>query len=270
MGISLGRLVDEIGGGVPGQERFKAVQTGGPSGGIIPYHLKETFTDYHSHPPRPYPRKERNFRGLRFHGSDRVDHGGGGMIVMDDHDCVVDVARYFLNFLHEESWPEVLPCLWGLKGMLENLNRIAGARACRRISMPWRAWGRPWWTGRFAAWAVRSQPRAHQYPVLQRRVPGPHRGPQMPGGSLPGPHHLSHRPGGVQWLRAVLADCPGRTSAAKKRRPTPLTPGPVSAVGPARPCARWMPSAWRKEVRRWRPKSKRNYILDKCISPDYT
>ena len=126
MGISLGTLVEEIGGGVPGQDRFKAVQTGGPSGGIIPYQLKEEFTDYHFHPPdvKPADKMELSvdFDSMAQTGSIM---GGGGMIVMDDHDCVVDLARYFLRFLEEESCGKCLPCRLGLKGMLEFLNNFA-------------------------------------------------------------------------------------------------------------------------------------------------
>ncbi len=107
MGIPLGRIVEEIGGGVPGQEGFKAVQTGGPSGGIIPYELKDTPVDFDS---------------LTKVGSMM---GSGGMIVMDRRDCVVDVARYFLRFLEEESCGKCLPCRLGLKAMLEFLNRFS-------------------------------------------------------------------------------------------------------------------------------------------------
>jgi len=107
MGITLGRIVEEIGGGVPGQDRFKAVQTGGPSGGCIPYELKDTPVDYDS---------------LAKVGSIM---GSGGMIVMDQRDCVVDVARYFLHFLEEESCGKCLPCRLGLKSMLEYLDRFA-------------------------------------------------------------------------------------------------------------------------------------------------
>jgi NADH:ubiquinone oxidoreductase subunit F (NADH-binding)/ferredoxin len=110
---------------VPGQDRFKAVQTGGPSGGIIPYELKEEFTDYHYHPPDFVPEKKEisvDFDSMALTGSIM---GGGGMIVMDDHDCVVDVARYFLNFLQEESCGKCLPCRLGLKGMLEFLDRFS-------------------------------------------------------------------------------------------------------------------------------------------------
>jgi NADP-reducing hydrogenase subunit HndC len=107
MGITLAQIVEEIGGGVPGQDRFKAVQTGGPSGGCIPYELKNTPVDYDS---------------LSKVGSIM---GSGGMIVMDQRDCVVDVARYFLHFLEEESCGKCLPCRLGLKSMLEFLDRFA-------------------------------------------------------------------------------------------------------------------------------------------------
>ncbi|MEW6386476.1 MAG: NADH-ubiquinone oxidoreductase-F iron-sulfur binding region domain-containing protein [Thermodesulfobacteriota bacterium] len=107
MGISLGRIVEEIGGGVPGQDWFKAVQTGGPSGGCVPYELKDTPVDYDS---------------LSQVGSIM---GSGGMIVMDKRDCVVDVARYFLHFLEEESCGKCLPCRLGLKSMQEYLDKFA-------------------------------------------------------------------------------------------------------------------------------------------------
>ena len=107
MGITLQQIVEGIGGGVPGQDRFKAVQTGGPSGGCIPYELKDTPVDYDS---------------LGKVGSIM---GSGGMIVMDKRDCVVDVARYFLHFLEEESCGKCLPCRLGLKSMLEFLDKFA-------------------------------------------------------------------------------------------------------------------------------------------------
>jgi NADP-reducing hydrogenase subunit HndC len=126
MGISLGTLVEEIGGGVPGQGRFKAVQTGGPSGGIIPYELKEEFTDYHFHPP-DFKVSDKMELSVDFDSMAQTGSimGGGGMIVMDDHDCVVDLARYFLRFLEEDSCGKCLPCRLGLKGMLEFLNNFA-------------------------------------------------------------------------------------------------------------------------------------------------
>ncbi len=99
MGITLGRIVEEIGGGVPGRDEFKAVQTGGPSGGCIPWELKDTPVDFDS---------------LTRVGSMM---GSGGMIVMDKRDCMVDVAKYFLEFLMDESCGKCVPCRMGLERM---------------------------------------------------------------------------------------------------------------------------------------------------------
>lgn len=107
MGVPLSRIVEDIGGGVPGKDQFKAVQTGGPSGGCIPYSLKDVPVDFDS---------------LTKIGSMM---GSGGMIVMDDTDCVVDVARYFLKFLEDESCGKCLPCRLGLQGMLQFLERFS-------------------------------------------------------------------------------------------------------------------------------------------------
>jgi len=107
MGIPLNDLIQKIGGGVPGQGHFKAVQTGGPSGGCLPFELGHTPVDFDS---------------LTRAGSMM---GSGGMIVMDDRDCVVDVARYYLGFLEDESCGKCLPCRLGLKGMLHFLDRFA-------------------------------------------------------------------------------------------------------------------------------------------------
>lgn len=131
MGTTLGRLIEEIGGGVPGQARFKAVQTGGPSGGIIPYEFRDISTD-----DRKLSREELTSRELitktagfpvEFDSFVQAGSilGGGGMIVMDDTDCVVDLARYFLNFLGEESCGKCLPCRLGLRGMLDFLDKFA-------------------------------------------------------------------------------------------------------------------------------------------------
>jgi len=107
MGMPLIDLVEKIGGGVPGRDRFKAVQTGGPSGGCLPYALRDTPVDFDS---------------LSKAGSMM---GSGGMIVMDDGDCVVDVARYFLSFLMDESCGKCLPCRLGLKSMYQFLDRFS-------------------------------------------------------------------------------------------------------------------------------------------------
>ncbi len=106
MGITLGQIIYDIGGGIPGGKEFKAVQTGGPSGGCIPRELLDLPIDY---------------EGLSKAGSMM---GSGGMIVMDEDTCMVDVARYFLNFTQEESCGKCPSCRLGTKQMVHILNRI--------------------------------------------------------------------------------------------------------------------------------------------------
>jgi NADH:ubiquinone oxidoreductase subunit F (NADH-binding)/Pyruvate/2-oxoacid:ferredoxin oxidoreductase delta subunit/(2Fe-2S) ferredoxin len=110
MGISLRDIVFGIGGGVPKKKAFKAVQTGGPSGGCIPERFLDLPVDYQK---------------LTEVGSIM---GSGGMIVMDQDTCMVDVARYFLDFLKEESCGQCNPCREGIKQMLAVLNRICDGR----------------------------------------------------------------------------------------------------------------------------------------------
>lgn len=106
MGITLREIVYQIGGGIPKGKRFKAIQTGGPSGGCIPESLLDLPVD---------------FDRLQEAGSMM---GSGGMIVMDEDNCMVDMARYFVNFLQEESCGKCTPCREGLQQMGEILNRI--------------------------------------------------------------------------------------------------------------------------------------------------
>ncbi|NWG01979.1 MAG: NADH-quinone oxidoreductase subunit NuoF [Syntrophaceae bacterium] len=106
MGITLRQIVYDIGGGIPGGKRFKAIQTGGPSGGCIPESLLDLPVD---------------FDRLQEAGSMM---GSGGMIVMDEDNCMVDMARYFVQFLQEESCGKCTPCREGLQQMGEVLNRI--------------------------------------------------------------------------------------------------------------------------------------------------
>jgi len=106
MGITLREIVFGIGGGVPGGKRFKAVQTGGPSGGCIPESLLDLQVD---------------FQKLTEVGSMM---GSGGMIVMDEDTCMVDVARYFVGFLEKESCGKCVPCREGLAAASQVLGRI--------------------------------------------------------------------------------------------------------------------------------------------------
>jgi NADH-quinone oxidoreductase subunit F len=106
MGITLKEIIFDIGGGIPNDKKFKAVQTGGPSGGCIPEDLLDIPVDYES---------------LAKAG---CIMGSGGMIVMDETTCMVEVARYFLSFTQEESCGKCVPCRIGTKRMLETLTRI--------------------------------------------------------------------------------------------------------------------------------------------------
>ncbi|MBI4946107.1 MAG: NADH-quinone oxidoreductase subunit NuoF [Bacteroidetes bacterium] len=106
MGITLRDIVYKIGGGIPGGKKFKAVQTGGPSGGCIPEKLLDLKVD---------------FDELTKVGSMM---GSGGMIVMDEDTCMVDVARYFINFLTDESCGKCVPCREGLRQMRKILTNI--------------------------------------------------------------------------------------------------------------------------------------------------
>jgi len=110
MGISLREIVYEIGGGIPNGRKFKAVQTGGPSGGCIPKNLIDLPVD---------------FDQLKKAGSIM---GSGGMIVMDDRTCMVDVAKYFLTFLEDESCGKCVPCRVGIRRMRELLEDITSGR----------------------------------------------------------------------------------------------------------------------------------------------
>jgi NADH-quinone oxidoreductase subunit F len=106
MGIPLREVVYTIGGGIPGGKKFKAMQTGGPSGGCIPEQLLDLRV---------------GFDELTSAGSMM---GSGGMIVMDEDTCMVDVARYFIEFLTEESCGKCVPCREGLRQMHRILTRI--------------------------------------------------------------------------------------------------------------------------------------------------
>jgi NADH-quinone oxidoreductase subunit F len=110
MGATLRNLIFEIGGGVKRDRAFKAVQTGGPSGGCLPKEYLDLAVD---------------FDGLTEMGAMM---GSGGMIVMDEHDCMVEVARYYVNFLSEESCGKCTPCREGLRHMLAILTDITEGR----------------------------------------------------------------------------------------------------------------------------------------------
>ncbi|MBU7031082.1 MAG: FAD-dependent oxidoreductase, partial [Theionarchaea archaeon] len=110
MGITLKEMVYDIGGGIPKGKQFKAVQTGGPSGGCIPKELLELQVDYDQ---------------LKKAGSIM---GSGGMVVMDEDTCMVDTAKYFLEFLQEESCGKCMSCREGIERLIEILVNITEGR----------------------------------------------------------------------------------------------------------------------------------------------
>ncbi|MEW6546045.1 MAG: NADH-quinone oxidoreductase subunit NuoF [Bacillota bacterium] len=110
MGTTLREIIYDIGGGIPGGKRFKAAQTGGPSGGCIPAECLDVPVDYDS------------LAGL---GSIM---GSGGLIVLDEDTCMVDVARFFLQFTRDESCGKCTPCREGIPQMLAILDRIVAGR----------------------------------------------------------------------------------------------------------------------------------------------
>ncbi len=117
MGITLREIIFDIGGGIPNGKKFKAVQTGGPSGGCIPEQFLDMPVDYDS---------------LMKAGSIM---GSGGMIVMDETSCMVDVAKFFMEFCMTESCGKCVPCRVGTKQMYQLLCKISDGRATEADQM---------------------------------------------------------------------------------------------------------------------------------------
>ncbi|MCE5252248.1 NADH-quinone oxidoreductase subunit NuoF [bacterium] len=114
MGTTLRRIIFEIGGGIPGGKKYKAVQIGGPSGGCIPEQHLDVEIDYES---------------LKAVGAMM---GSGGMVVMDEDTCMVDIAKFFMDFIQRESCGKCIPCREGTKRMLETLRSITRGRGTEK------------------------------------------------------------------------------------------------------------------------------------------
>ncbi|KKL66238.1 hypothetical protein LCGC14_2146970, partial [marine sediment metagenome] len=119
MGISIQEIIEDIGGGIAGDLPFKAVQIGGPSGGCVPCELGHIAVDYES---------------LSEAGTMM---GSGGLVVLDESDCMVDIARYFLQFTQNQSCGKCTFCRIGTRRMLDILDRLCAGQAIRRI---WKSW----------------------------------------------------------------------------------------------------------------------------------
>ncbi len=110
MGLTIRQVVEEIGGGIPDGKRFKAVQIGGPSGGCVPARLADTPIDYEAL------------------GEAGAIMGSGGLVVLDEDDCMVDIARYFMAFTQRESCGKCTFCRVGTRRLLDILDKLCGGR----------------------------------------------------------------------------------------------------------------------------------------------
>ena len=127
MGITLREVIFDVGGGIKEDREFKAVQLGGPSGGCIPASYLDTPLDYESI----------NSLGAIM--------GSGGMVVMDENTCMVDIARYFLDFTQKESCGKCVQCRLGTKRMRRFWSGYARGKAVRETLTYWKK--SPWWSG---------------------------------------------------------------------------------------------------------------------------
>ena len=212
MGSTLRHVIFDVGGGIKDGKKFKAVQLGGPSGGCVPAHLLDTPVDYES---------------LAATGA---IVGSGGMVVADDTTCMVDLARYFLQFTQNESCGKCVPCRLGTKRMLEILERITEGN------------GEEGDIERLESMAVNIKKtslcglgQTAPNPVLttiryfRDEYEAAHRRPPLPGALLRGAHRLRRRPRRLHRLHAVRQEVPGgrgdrHEEGAARHRPGALHP----------------------------------------------
>ena len=193
MGMTLRDIIYEIGGGIPDGKKFKAVQTGGPSGGCIPEDMLDLQV---------------GFDELTKAGSMM---GSGGMIVMDEDTCMVDVARYFIDFLTRRVVRQVRPVPRGHAADAQDPDehhRGQGQDGRHRApggALRGRQGGRPLRPGQ-----ERAEPVPEHAPLLPGRVRGAHQREAVPGALLQGADRLPHRPGEVPGLHDLRQEVPGR------------------------------------------------------------
>ena len=167
MGVPLGEIIYDIGGGIPNGKKFKAAQIGGPSGGCIPKEHLNVPVDYES---------------ITALGAIM---GSGGLIVMDEDSCMVDMARFFLEFTQDESCGKCTPCRVGTRRMLEILDRICAGKGEegdieRLIELGKTIKD----TALCGLGQTAPNPVLSNHPLLPRGVRGAHQGPQVPGGGV--------------------------------------------------------------------------------------
>ena len=182
MGTTLREIVEEIGGGIPNGKKFKAAQTGGPSGGCIPAECIDTPIDYDS---------------LIAIGSMM---GSGGMIILDEDTCMVDIAKFYLEFTADESCGKCTPCRIGTKRLLQLLRRQGRGRRHRKN----RGTRQPYETIlSLRSRSIRSQSRTLHNEILQERISCAYSRQGLPRRRLQSTPHLPYRGGQVQRLYAL-------------------------------------------------------------------
>ena len=200
MGTTLREIIFDIGGGAQDGKAIKAVQTGGPSGGCLPVSRFDLPVDYEA---------------LAAAGSMM---GSGGMVVMDESACMVDVARYFLEFLSEESCGKCVPCRLGTSRMLEILTDVTEGRgtdgAARDSQRPRLDHG-----GGFAlrAGQDRAEPGSIHLAVFSGRIRSTHQRSPLPRRRVPCVTAVLHRPGAVHSVRLVRRRLPARARSSRTR-----------------------------------------------------
>ncbi len=177
MGTTLREVIYEIGGGIKGGKKFKAVQTGGPSGGCL--------TEKHLDTPI-------DFDNLLAEGSMM---GSGGMIVMDEDDCMVSVARFYLDFTVEESCGKCTPCRIGNKRLLEILNKITEGRGSEKDLQTLSTLGQVIKDTALCGLADFAQPGTLHPQQLLRRIREARQGEDLPRPAMQVTAHLHHQSG---------------------------------------------------------------------------
>ena len=221
MGTTLRTVVYDIGGGVAGGKQLKAIQTGGPAGGCIPAKWIDLAVDFDT---------------LAKAGSIM---GSGGMIILDEDDCMVDIAKFFMTFSQDESCGKCTPCREGTTRMLEILDRITAGNGTLEDLDKLKRLGHV----DAAGVAVRPGPGGRQSGpqhagAFPRRVPGPRDRASLPGPQVQVADPLRDRPGEVRRLHGLCAELPGDVHC---RRPQGAAHDRPAALHQVRPVFRGVP-----------------------------
>ena len=217
MGTTLREIIYDIGGGIKGGKKFKGVQTGGPSGGIITAEsLDEPIT----------------YESLSALGSMM---GSGGMIIMDEDDCVVDIAKFYMAFCVDESCGKCAPCRIGTSQMHDILEKITKGNGTEDDLAKLEKIGKAMTKASLCMLGrIGRQSHALHHQAFPGGVPRAHPRPQVPRGQVQGPRGLLDRPGQVHRLPPLRPQVPralhrGRAEAGPRHRPVANASSAASA-----------------------------------------